>query len=80
MKNVYSNLYAMRAIVCVAHERVSDDALICGHEPAYANWSRMSPSVRRTYARAYFDAKTEQTRARRLERILDRLHQNLKLM
>ncbi len=56
------------------------DALICGHEPAYANWSRMSPSVRRTYARAYFDAKTEQTRARRLERILDRLHQNLKPM
>jgi len=25
MKNVYSNLYAMRAIVCVAHERVSDE-------------------------------------------------------
>ena len=23
MKNVYSNLYAMRAIVCVAHERVN---------------------------------------------------------
>jgi len=25
MKNVYSNLYAMRAIVCVVHERVSDE-------------------------------------------------------
>lgn len=25
MKNVYSNLYAMRAIVCVAHEWVSDE-------------------------------------------------------
>ncbi|MFV0533791.1 MAG: YdeI/OmpD-associated family protein [Cumulibacter sp.] len=56
------------------------DALIAGHEPAYANWSRMSSSVRRTYARAYFDAKTEQTRARRLEWIVGRLHQNLKPM
>lgn len=56
------------------------DELIRGHEPAYTHWSGMSPSVRRTYARLYFDAKTEQTRARRLERILDRLDQNLKPM
>lgn len=56
------------------------DSLIRGREPAYSNWSRMSPSVRKTYAKLYFDAKTEQTRARRLERIIDRLHQNLKPM
>lgn len=56
------------------------DSLIRGHEPAYANWSQMSPSARRTYARLYFDAKTEQTRARRLKRILGRLDQNLKPM
>lgn len=24
------------------------DSLICGHEPAYTNWARMSPSVRRS--------------------------------
>lgn len=56
------------------------DALLRGHEPAYANWSRMSPSVRRTYTNFYLDAKTEQTRARRLERIIGRLDQNLKPM
>ena len=56
------------------------DSLSRGHEPAYTNWSQMSPSVKRTYAKLYFDAKTEQTRARRLERILGRLKQNLKPM
>lgn len=56
------------------------DSLIRGHEPAYTNWGRMSPSVRRTYAKLYFDAKSDATRARRLERIIDRLDQNLKPM
>lgn len=56
------------------------DSLIQGHEPAYTNWGRMSPSVRRTYGKLYFDAKSDATRARRLERIIDRLDQNLKPM
>lgn len=51
-----------------------------GVEPASTNYSNMSPSVRRTYAAFYLDAKTPEGRARRLERIIDRLNQNLKPM
>ncbi len=56
------------------------DQLIIGREPAHSNWLRMSPSVKRTYAAFYLDAKTEPTRVRRLGRILDRLDANLKPM
>lgn len=55
-------------------------ALLAGHEPAFANFQAMSPSVRRTYARAYFDAKTEAGREKRLAWMLDRLERNLKPM
>lgn len=34
------------------------------HEPAYTNFKAMSPSVKKTYARAYFDAKTDAGRDR----------------
>ncbi|MGI6665950.1 MAG: YdeI/OmpD-associated family protein [Bacillota bacterium] len=53
---------------------------LSGREPALSNFQRMSPSVRRTYTAFYLDAKSEATRARRLERIVDRLNQNLKPM
>lgn len=51
-----------------------------GIEPASSNYARMSPSVRRTYAAFCFDPKSADARARRLERIIDRLSQNLKPM
>lgn len=51
-----------------------------GVEPAFSNYDKMSPSVRRTYAAFYIDAKSEDARARRRERIIDRLNQNLKPM
>lgn len=58
--------------------QISDlETLIAGREPAYTNWQLMSPSVKRTYTAFYLDAKTEPTRVRRLERILDRLDKNL---
>jgi len=50
------------------------------HHPAYTNFQAMSPSVKKTYARAYFDAKTEAGRDRRLSWMIERLHQNLKPM
>ena len=56
------------------------EALIAGHEPAASNFQAMSPSVRRTYTRAYFDAKTDAGRAKRLAWMLDRLDRNLKPM
>lgn len=59
-------------------DRLSE--LLAGHEPAFANFQAMSPSVRRTYARAYFDAKTDAGREKRLAWMLDRLDQNLKPM
>lgn len=55
-------------------------ALLEGHEPAFTNFQAMPPSVRKTYARAYFDAKTEAGRERRLAWIMDRLHRNLRPM
>lgn len=55
-------------------------ALLEGHEPAFTNFQAMSPSVRKTYTRAYLDAKTEAGRQRRIAWILDRLNKNLKPM
>lgn len=50
------------------------------HEPAYTNFMAMSPSVKKTYARAYFDAKTEAGRKSRLSWMVERLNKNLKPM
>lgn len=54
--------------------------LIEPHEPAYTNLSAMSDSVQRTYTLFYLDAKSDKTRQTRLEKIIDRLHKNLKPM
>lgn len=45
---------------------------------AYANYQNMPPSVRKTYARAYYDAKTDAGREKRLAWIVDRLDKNLR--
>ena len=55
-------------------------ALLEGREPARTNFLAMPPSVQKTYARAYFDAKTEAGRARRAAWMVDRLNKNLKPM
>ena len=49
-------------------------------EPAYTNFNAMSPSVRRTYTGLYFDAKSDDARKRRLDKIIGRLNLNLKPM
>lgn len=49
-------------------------------EPAHENFLGMSPSVRKTYTRAYLDAKTDAGREKRLAWMVDRLNQNLKPM
>jgi len=54
--------------------------LIKEHEPAYTNFLAMSPSVKKTYTRAYFDAKTAAGRNNRLSWIVERLNKNLKPM
>lgn len=55
-------------------------ALLAGKEPARTHFQAMSPSVQKTYTRAYFDAKTDAGRARRLVWIVERLDKNLKPM
>ena len=55
-------------------------ALLEGREPAYTNFQAMSPSVKKTYTRAYFDAKTDAGREKRIAWMVDRLNKNLKPM
>lgn len=54
--------------------------LLKEHKLAYTNFQLMSPSVKKTYTRAYFDAKTDDGRIKRLLWIIDRLNKNLKPM
>lgn len=68
-------------MVTVAEEQVAQLAtLLEGREPALTNFRAMPPSVRKTYARAYFDAKTDAGRQKRLAWLVDRLDKNLKPM
>jgi uncharacterized protein YdeI (YjbR/CyaY-like superfamily) len=53
---------------------------IKGIEPAYTHFMAMSPSVKRTYTLWYLDAKSEQTKINRLNKIIERLNKNLKPM
>lgn len=54
--------------------------LLKEYEPAYTNFLAMSPSVKKTYTRAYYDAKTDAGRANRITWMVERLNQNLKPM
>ena len=55
-------------------------ALLEGYEPAFSNFQAMPPSVQKTYARAYLDAKTSAGREKRLAWITGRLDKNLRPM
>lgn len=50
------------------------------YEPAYTHFLSMSLSVKKTYTRAYLDAKTDGGRAKRLAWMVERLNKNLKPM
>ncbi len=65
----------------VTEEQIADvSALLEGYEPAYTNFQAMPLSVKKTYTRAYFDAKTDAGRKKRIAWMVDRLNQNLKPM
>lgn len=55
-------------------------ALLGPHEPACSNFLAMSLSVKKTYTRAFFDAKTEAGQKSRLAWMIERLDKNLKPM
>lgn len=59
-------------------EQVS--VLLKEYEPAFTNFQAMSSSVKKTYTRAYFDAKTDAGREKRMAWMVDRLNKNLKPM
>ncbi|MCI8741061.1 MAG: hypothetical protein HFG63_00255 [Lachnospiraceae bacterium] len=54
--------------------------LLEGYEPAYTNFQAMSLSVKKTYTKAYLDAKTDTGREKRIAWMVERLNQNLKPM
>lgn len=65
----------------ITEEHISKlSAVLKDYELAYANFQSMSPSVKKTYAKAYFDAKTDDGRKKRIAWMVDRLNKNLKPM
>ena len=54
--------------------------LLSKFEPAHTNFIAMPPSVKKTYTRAWLDAKTDAGREKRLAWMVERLNKNLKPM
>ncbi len=72
---------AKNPLAVITGEQIASlSALLEGHEPAYTNFQAMSPSVKKTYTRAWLDAKTDAGRAKRIAWMVDRLNNNLKPM
>ena len=68
-------------LMTLSEEHIAQlSALLEGYELAFTNFQAMSLSVKKTYTRAYFDAKTDAGREKRLAWIIDRLNKNLKPM
>lgn len=72
---------AQNPLASITEEQIAClSALLEGYEPAYTNFQAMSPSVKKTYTRAYLDAKTDAGREKRIAWMVDRLNRNLKPM
>lgn len=72
--------YAPKAAEITEEQIAKLSALLEGYEPAFTNFLAMSLSVKKTYTRAYFDAKTDAGREKRIAWMVDRLNKNLKPM
>ena len=72
--------YAPKPMEITEEQIASLSTLLEAYEPAFTNFQAMSLSVKKTYARAYFDAKTDAGRERRIAWMVDRLDKNLKPM
>ena len=70
----------------VKHDPITDEQIemfaekLIGILPAYENFNKMPPSVRRTYTARYLSFKKEESRNRDFIKIIDRLNKNLKPM
>lgn len=71
---------APKSAVITDTQIASVQAILEGCEPALTNFMNMSLSVRKTYTRAYLDAKTDAGRKKRKAWMIDRLNRNLKPM
>ena len=54
--------------------------ILKAYKPAYTNFLAMSLSVKKTYVKAYLDAKTDAGREKRIAWMVERLNKNLKPM
>lgn len=72
--------YAKNSMEITEEQIAQLTALLQKYEPAFTNFQGMSLSVRKTYTRAYFDAKTEAGREKRMAWMVERLNKNLKPM
>ena len=65
----------------ITEEQISCvSAVLEGYEPAFTNFQAMPLSVKKTYTWAYFDAKTDAGREKRIAWMMDRLNKNLRPM
>lgn len=65
----------------ITEQQIADlSDILKDYEPAYTNFMAMSPSVKKTYTKAFLDAKTETGKKSRLAWMVKRLNQNLKPM
>lgn len=72
--------YAQKSPAVTEESIVRLAELLEGREPAWTNFQAMPPSVQKTYARAYLDAKTAAGREKRLAWMIDRLNRGLRPM
>ena len=72
---------AVNPLAVITEEQIAQlSAILESYEPAYTNFQAMSLSVKKTYTRAFFDAKTDAGREKRIAWMVDRLNKNLKPM
>ncbi len=72
---------AQNPLAIITEEQIASlSVLLEEYEPAHTNFLAMPPSVKKTYTRAYLDAKTDAGREKRIAWMVDRLNKNLKPM
>lgn len=72
---------AVNPLAVITEEQIAQLSLLLeSYEPACTNFQAMPLSVKKTYTRAYFDAKTDAGRKKRIAWMVDRLNKNLKPM
>ena len=63
---------AVNPLAVITEEQIAQlSAILESYEPAYTNFQAMSLSVKKIYTRAFFDAKTDAGRAKRIAWMVD---------